>query len=125
MTDLDGDWLNNAYVTPPLTNYIYLSSQYVIEGGWFGTVKGLGETDYRGAVGPDGETPRYNTTPASRLVLTEEPAGGFFIVPEDHVGSWFRVASMWRDFNAQERHIRVDAVGALGGLEMMPIPGRA
>ena len=125
MTDLDGDWLNNAFVTPPLTNYIYLSSQYVIEGGWFGNVKGLGETDYRGAVGPDGETPRYNQTPGSRLVLTEEPVGGFFIVPEDHVGSWFRVASMWRDFNTEERHIRVDAVGALGGLEMMPIPGRA
>ncbi len=125
MTDLDGDWLNNAYVTPPLTNYIYLSSQYVIEGGWFGTVKGLGETDYRGPVGPDGETPRYNQTPASRLVLTDDPVGGFFIVPEDHIGSWFRVASMWRDFNTQERHIRVDAVGALGGLEMMPVPGRA
>lgn len=125
MTDLDGDWTNNAYVTPPNTNYIYLSSQYVIEGGFFGPTKGLGETDYRGPVGPDGETPRYNTPPASRLVLSQDPPGGFFIVPEDHIGSWFRVATMWRDFNTEERHILVDSLGAQGGLEMMPVPGRA
>jgi hypothetical protein len=97
----------------------------VIEGGWYGTVKGLGETDYRGPLGPDGQTPRYNTTPESRMVLTDDPMGGFFIVPVDHLGSWFRVATMWRDFNSAERHIRVDAVGALGGLELMPVPGRA
>ena len=125
MTDLDGDWLNNAYVTPPLTNYIYLSSQYVVEGGWFGTVKGLGETDYRGPIGPDGQTPRYNTTPESRLVLADDPAGGFFIVPQDHVGDWFRIATMWRDFGTTERNIAVDALGAFGGLEMIPVPGRA
>ena len=124
MTDLDGDWTNNAYVTPPVTNYIYLSSQYVIEGGWFGPTKGLGETDYRGPVGPDGETPRYNTTPASRLVLSQDPPGGFFIVPEDHIGSWFRVATMWQDFNADERSVLVDALGTHGGLEMIPVPGR-
>jgi hypothetical protein len=125
MTDLDGDWLNNAFVTPPLTNYIYLSSQYVIEGGWYGTVDSLGETDYRGPIGPDGQTPQYNQTPASRLVLNDDPMGGFFLVPEDRIGSWFRVATMWRDFNTAERRIRVDAVGALGGLEMMPVTGRA
>jgi hypothetical protein len=125
MTDLDGNWADNAAVTPPNTNYIYLSAEYVIEAGFYGTTAAVGETDYGGPVGPDGETPRYNVTPSSRLVLSADPPGGFFIVPQDRMGNWFRIASMWRDFNSEERHILVDSVGALGNLELIPVPGRA
>jgi hypothetical protein len=123
LTDLDGDFTNNGFVTPPRTNNIYLSTQYVIEGGWYGTVKGLGETDYRGPIGPDGQTARYNQQPAARMVLTQDPPGGFFIVPQDRIGNWFRIATIWRDVDT--RAIAVDAVGVLGGLELLPVPGRA
>lgn len=124
LTDLDGDWTNNGVATPPRTNNFFLSTQYVIEGGWYGPTKGLGETDYNGPIGPDGETPRYNQQAASRMVLTQDPPGGFFIVPEDRMGNWFRIGSMWRDFT-QERSLSVDAIGAFGRLEMIPVPGRA
>ena len=125
MTDIENDYTDNAYVTPPLTNYIYLSAEYVIEGGFFGTTSAVGETDYGGPVGPDGQTPRYNIAASSRLVISADPPGGFFIVPQDRIGNWFRISSMWRDFNATERHILVDSVGLLGNLELIPVPGRA
>lgn len=124
LTDLDGDWTNNGLATPPQTNNFYLSTQYVIEAGWYGPTKGLGETDYNGPVGPDGQTPRYNQQAASRMVLSADPPGGFFIVPGDRIGNWFRLGSMWRDFSV-ERSLTVDAIGAFGRLEMIPVPGRA
>jgi hypothetical protein len=101
LTDLDGDWSNNAYTSPPLTDLPFNSLQYQIEGGWYGTTKGLGETDIDGPAGPDGQSPRFNQVPGSRLVLTQDPPGGFFIVPDRLMGPWFRLSLYWQDFNQQ------------------------
>jgi hypothetical protein len=124
LTDLDGDLTNNGVVTPPQTNNIFAATQYLIEGGWYGTGRGLGETDFQGPVGPDGQTTRYNQAPASRLVLSEDPAGGFFIVPDDRMGDWFRLASFWQDLN-QQGMIAIDWISATPTQGLVPVPGRA
>ena len=122
-TDLDGDWTNNNLQTLPRTDNFYLGTQYVIEGGWFGETKGLGQTDFRGPLGPDGQTPRYNERAVSRLVLTQDPPGGFFIIPEAVMGPWFRVASFWQDFS-EPGILAVDWVASSERLGQLPTPGR-
>jgi hypothetical protein len=124
LTDLDGDWTNNGLVTPPRINSMFLSTQYVIEGGWYQETAGLGETDYRGPVGPDGQTARFNQAPASRLVLTQDPPGGFFLIPSDRMGPWFRLASLWQDFGGDSVVTAVDWIASGDGLAMLPTPLR-
>ncbi len=123
LTDPDGDWSNNAFTTPPLTDRPLNSMQYQIEGGWYGAVGGLGETDIQGPVGPDGQTPRYNQPPSTRLVLTHDPPGGFFIVPESLMGNWFRLASYWQDFGAGQGVLSIDNAASVAPNGLIPVAG--
>ncbi len=124
LTDPDTDWSNNVFTTPPRTDYPLDTLQVQIEGGWYGTASGLGETDTAGPVGPDGRTPRYNRAPDSRLVFTQDPPGGFFIVPAKTMGDWFRVASYWGDLN-QTGVIAVDNISLGRRNELLPVAGLA
>jgi hypothetical protein len=125
LTDLDGDWTNNGFVVPPRINNMFLSTQYAIEGGWYQEVGALGQTDYRGPIGPDGQTPRYNERAVSRLVLTQDPPGGFFLIPAEKLGPWFRLGALWQDFSGDGVVTAVDWISSDGGLSMTPTPGRA